>query len=200
MPDGRPPIAARKARETRSRVTNGRAIFLDRVDGRSALARRFRDVLTEISGNLGGSERLSEAERQLARQAATISIICERLEAAAMRGEAVDLDEYGQLTDRLGRCFQRLGISRHDLPNPARDALSASAQEDALLDALSRLARLRRRHSRDPGLRSLASGVRISLGGGDDLKELSRARKVLGSLSVIARGVNKLAFFMVANI
>ena len=41
-----------------------------------------------------------------------MSIACERLEGDAAAGEAFDLDVYGQLTDRLGRCLQRLGLKR----------------------------------------------------------------------------------------
>jgi hypothetical protein len=55
---------------------------------------------------------LSEGQRQLARRATTISIACERLEGEAAAGTPIDLECYGQLTDRLGRCFQRLGLKR----------------------------------------------------------------------------------------
>lgn len=114
MPGDRNRKAARKA-ATRSRVTNGKALFLRGVDGRSALVRRYRDVLAEIVSDLGGADVLSEAQRQLARRAATISVECERFEAIAVKDGSLppaSLDTYGQLTDRLGRCFQRLGLER----------------------------------------------------------------------------------------
>src|SRR5262245_32309562 len=93
----------------RSAVTNGSALFLDGVDGRSREARRFRDILGEIVGDLGGTDRLSEAQRQLARRCALLSLECEGMEAKAVAGEAIDLDLFGTLVDRLGRAFQRLG-------------------------------------------------------------------------------------------
>ena len=34
------------------------------------------------------------------------------MEGRAAAGEDIDLIAYGTLTDRLGRCFQRLGIRR----------------------------------------------------------------------------------------
>jgi hypothetical protein len=97
----------------RSKVSNQSATFLDGVDGRSALARRFRDVLAEIISDLGGHDAgLSEVQRQIARRIATIAVECERLEAQAMSGETIDLELYGRLADRLGRACQRLGIKR----------------------------------------------------------------------------------------
>jgi hypothetical protein len=80
--------------------------------GDTAWARRFRDVLAEITNDLGGADLLSEGQRQLARRANTISIMCEKLEGDAAAGAAINLEDYGKLTDRLGRCFQRLGIER----------------------------------------------------------------------------------------
>jgi len=68
--------------------------------------------LAEIFSDLGGADQLSEGQRQLARRATTISLECERLEAKAVTGEEIDLETYGQLTDRLGRAFGRLGLKR----------------------------------------------------------------------------------------
>jgi hypothetical protein len=95
----------------RSKVTNGKSLFVE-ADGRGPWARRWRDVLAEITSDLGGPDLLSEAQRQLARRAATISVMCERLEGQAAEGNEIDLDVYGTLTDRLGRALQRLGLKR----------------------------------------------------------------------------------------
>jgi hypothetical protein len=98
-------------RVRRSAVTNGKRLHVVRP-GDTAWARRFRDVLDQIGCDLGGPEGLSEAQRQLARRAATISIMCEKLEGEAATGAKIDLNIYGMLTDRLGRCLQRLGLER----------------------------------------------------------------------------------------
>jgi hypothetical protein len=107
-PADMPKVAPRKAR---SRVTNGKSLFVE-FDGRGPWTRRFRDVLGQIVSDLGGADLLSEGQRQLARRCATISIACERMEGEAAAGHDIDLDQYGTLTDRLGRCFQRLGLKR----------------------------------------------------------------------------------------
>jgi hypothetical protein len=109
-PPAKPRPAHRKP-EARSRVTNGRQEFLVPTDQRSVRARRWRDVCTQITADLGG-EPMSEAQRQLVRRATTIAVQCEVMEADAANGREINLDTYGQLTDRLGRVLSRLGIKR----------------------------------------------------------------------------------------
>jgi hypothetical protein len=96
---------------SRSRVTNGKSWFVE-GDGRGPWARRWRDIIAEITNDLGGSDLLSEGQKQLIRRCATIALACERAEAKAAQGEDIDLEVYGTLTDRLGRAFQRLGLRR----------------------------------------------------------------------------------------
>jgi hypothetical protein len=96
----------------RSAVTNGKRLFVVKP-GDNAWSRRFRDVLNQIISDIGGYDMLSEGQRQLARRAATISITCEKMEGEAAKGNDIDLEQYGQLTDRLGRTFSRLGLKRH---------------------------------------------------------------------------------------
>ena len=73
--------------------------------------------MAEIASDLGGSDTLSEAQRQLVRRAAMLSVQGEKMEADAIAGGAIDLDAYGTLADRLSRLFARLGLKR-----VARDA------------------------------------------------------------------------------
>ena len=105
-------VVERCASKQRSRVTNGKTLFVE-ADQRGPWARRWRDVLAEITNDLGGADLLSEGQKQLARRCATISIACERMEGEAALGNEIDLDAYGTLTDRLGRALQRLGLKRH---------------------------------------------------------------------------------------
>jgi hypothetical protein len=101
-----------KAKVARARVSNGSKLFLPGVDGRSAIARRTRDIFDQLCADLGGFDLLSEAQTQLCRRAAMISIRCEEMEAESVAGQRMDLELYGKLTDRLGRVLQRLGIER----------------------------------------------------------------------------------------
>jgi len=94
----------------RSAVTNGKRLHVV-APGDTAWARRFRDILSEIISDIG-REGLSEGQRQLARRCATIAIQCEKMEGEAAAGHEINIDVYGQLVDRLGRAFQRLGLKR----------------------------------------------------------------------------------------
>ena len=105
--------SAKRPSNIRSRVSNGSRMFVDEaVDGRTKEARRFRDVLAEIVGDMGGADHLSEGQRQLARRCAMMSVECERMEGEAVSGKPIDLEAFGKLSDRIGRAFQRLGLKR----------------------------------------------------------------------------------------
>lgn len=95
----------------RSRVTNGRA-FLEGVDGRSALARRFRDIVAQLAADQGGADRLSEARLQLLRRFAAAAVLAEDMEGKLARGEPIDLQQHALLSSTLVRIAQRIGIDR----------------------------------------------------------------------------------------
>jgi hypothetical protein len=105
------PGSVDRAPRVRSAVTNGKRLHVI-APGDGKWSRRFADILGEIVSDLGGADRLSEGQRQIARRCATISIACERMEGEAAAGNQIDLDVYGTLTDRLGRAFHRLGLKR----------------------------------------------------------------------------------------
>jgi hypothetical protein len=86
-----------RAPKGRSKVTNGRQLFID-GDARLKVSRRFRDVLACIAEDLGGVDRLSEGQKQIARRCAMLSVECEIMESVAVAGQPFDLDAYGQVT------------------------------------------------------------------------------------------------------
>jgi hypothetical protein len=94
-----------------SAVSNGSRLFVQRP-GDTAWHRRFKGILAQIINDLGGIDVCSEAQKQLARRAATLCISCERMECVAAAGKDIDLNEYGMMTDRLGRTLTRLGLKR----------------------------------------------------------------------------------------
>jgi hypothetical protein len=59
----------------RSRITNGRGLVF--ADGRTAIARRIRDIYEQTINDLGGFDALSEGQRQLAKRAGMLSSLCE---------------------------------------------------------------------------------------------------------------------------
>jgi hypothetical protein len=95
---------------TRSRVSNGKDLFLEGVDGRSVLARRYRDILAQLVSDLGGDP--SEAQSIIARRAATLSVWCEQSEAKAAAGEPLNIGEFTTATNTLRRLLNDLGLER----------------------------------------------------------------------------------------
>ena len=95
----------------RSRLSNGSKV-LTGIDGRSLVARRYRDLIDLVVSDQGGLDRMSEARMQLARRFAALSVQAEMLEARLANGEIIDLTEYSQLTSTLVRVVSRLGIDR----------------------------------------------------------------------------------------
>jgi hypothetical protein len=87
----------------RSRVTNGSEL-LQGIDGRSPLARRFRDVLR---GLLTEFDVDTEAENILIRQAVTLTLLSERLQSCIVRDEPVDPAIVMNLAGALRRSWGR---------------------------------------------------------------------------------------------
>jgi hypothetical protein len=95
----------------RSRVTNHQDL-LPNTDGRSLVARRFRDIVSQIIIDQGGLDRMAEARLQLIRRFAACAVLCEAQESRMAKGEDLDLQEYSTLTSTLVRVAQRIGINR----------------------------------------------------------------------------------------
>ncbi len=94
----------------RSRVSNGHDL-LPGVDGRSLIARRYRDISNALTIDQGGSD-LSEARLQLIRRFAAAAVLAEQMEARLARGETIDIGEHALLVSTLVRVAQRIGIDR----------------------------------------------------------------------------------------
>jgi hypothetical protein len=90
----------------RSAVTND-PLLLRGVDGRSVVARRYRDVAIALADDLGGQGRLSEPSKILVRQAAAMTV-----QSKIVSGEDIDLEQLTRLSNVLGRTLQRLGLKK----------------------------------------------------------------------------------------
>ena len=92
-----------------SRVQNGTSL-LPGWDGRTAIARRYREILTGLFAQLGSNP--PEWRVQLARRAASIACHCEMIEAAMTRGEHVDATGLATLTNTLSRLLNDLNVEQ----------------------------------------------------------------------------------------
>jgi hypothetical protein len=74
----RTPVTGVPKPEGRSRITNGKDL-LPGVDGRSLVARRYRDISSAILTDQGGADACSESRLQLIRRFAAAAVIAEQL-------------------------------------------------------------------------------------------------------------------------
>lgn len=99
-----------------SRVTGdaarGLAGWLDGNDKRGPVARRFRDLVAEVTSDLGGAGELSEAQRQIIRRIASMSVWCESVEAKMADGEEIDIDKFQRTSNSLRRLCETIGLRR----------------------------------------------------------------------------------------
>ncbi len=93
------------SKTNRSAISN-RSRLLDGVDGRSATARRFRDICRAYELELGGP--VSEVERDLIRQAAGLTLRSEQMQAAIVRGEMVDNDQLIRISSTARRVLETI--------------------------------------------------------------------------------------------
>jgi hypothetical protein len=121
------PVSARH----RSRLTNAKDI-LAHIDGRSAMARRYRDIVAQVIADQGGTE-ISEARCQLARRFAATACLAEAMEARLTNGETIDIAEYSLLVSTMTRVASRIGIDRRsrDVTPSLRDYLRESGTDNA---------------------------------------------------------------------
>lgn len=105
-------LTAPRSANARSRVTNG-TDFLAGIDGRSAVARRYRDIFGALISDAGGIDRMSEVRKSLCRTYASTALMLEQLDAKLVNGGAVDVSEYAQLSSTLVRLAARIGLGRH---------------------------------------------------------------------------------------
>jgi hypothetical protein len=97
--------------QARSRVSNGKDILPD-CDGRSMVARRYRDIASQILADQGGPSECGEARQQLVRRFAAACVLAEMREAQLANGAEISITEHALLCSTLTRLASRIGIDR----------------------------------------------------------------------------------------
>jgi hypothetical protein len=85
----------------RSALSNGKRMHQKGTDGRSTVARRFKDLVISLAAPLGGERALNESDRALVRTAATLTLRSEQLQAAAVSGAPIDSEELTRLANSV---------------------------------------------------------------------------------------------------
>ena len=95
----------------RSRLSNGNDLLPD-VDGRSPIARRYRDISSAMLTDQGGADQCSEARQQLVRRFAAAAVLAEQMEAKLANGEQIDIGEHALLVSSMVRVARQIGVNR----------------------------------------------------------------------------------------
>ncbi|MBC6714698.1 hypothetical protein H9Q09_00670 [Aurantimonas sp. DM33-3] len=117
------PSFAGRSSAARAAVSNGTRL-LSGVDGRSASARRFRDLVRSLSDELGGEASLTEPQRAMVRHAAGVMIQAERMQSAIVRGETIDAEQLVRLSNTLARMMKDIGVKAQAAKPKAPDLAS----------------------------------------------------------------------------
>jgi hypothetical protein len=114
------PVITPLPRNLRARVTNESRMLVG-IDGRSAEARRFKDLVDGFADALGGEAALTEAQRVAVRRAAELTVLSEQTRTRALRGEPVDPLALCRLEGMTARAVRALGIGRPSQRMPSLD-------------------------------------------------------------------------------
>jgi len=98
---------------TRAAVSNGSRLHAKGIDRRTRDARRFRDLVASFTASLGGEAALNEADEALVRNAAALAAKAERMQAAIVKGEDVDLEDLTRLSNCVSRVLGQLGVKQN---------------------------------------------------------------------------------------
>ncbi|MBZ9758425.1 hypothetical protein LB524_24355 [Mesorhizobium sp. ESP6-5] len=109
----RPAVAYAKPTAS-TRIGNGSAL-LDGIDGRTAGARRYREILFRLNGELKlelsrVGRRMTTQQELLLRRAAFLAMWCENIEAKLVNGEDIDIDAFNVATNTLRRILTDTGL------------------------------------------------------------------------------------------
>jgi hypothetical protein len=113
----------------RSRISNHNDL-LPGLDGRSAAARRYRDLVNSFLVDMGGIDAVSEIKLGLLRRLAATTIQAELIEAKLVNGEQIDVAVLCTLASITVRLSQRLGLERRprEVPNLLAESEGAECQ------------------------------------------------------------------------
>jgi hypothetical protein len=124
---------ATPSRTNRSAITNGSQL-LRGIDGRSATARRYRDLVQSFVESFGGEGVLNQADKAMIGTAAAITVEAEGLQTKIVNGEVIDHEQATRLVNAQGRALKALaalGSRKRKAPRVAEYLAAKAAREAA---------------------------------------------------------------------
>jgi hypothetical protein len=104
-----------------------------KIDNRTAEARRFRALGSELQMQLGRTA--NAAERMLIMNAATLAMLCERDTADLLEGKKIDAESYRRNVTLLGSILVKLGMAMKSRDVTKGSRKGADAFGAAVLEA-----------------------------------------------------------------
>ena len=121
-----------RKQHARSRVSNG-ADILPNVDGRSLVARRYRDILSALISDAGGAEQLSAVGLHLRRRFSATCALADDMEARSVNGEQIDVTQHALLVSSSVRLARQIGVAR--IPKNITPTLDEYLQRRSTVEA-----------------------------------------------------------------
>jgi hypothetical protein len=122
----------------RSAISND-LLALRGIDGRGAVARRYRDVVIALADDVGGVDRLSEPQKIMIRTAAMMTVKIEDVQSRIVAGQDIDVEQLTRMGNVLARTLQLIGITKgpkkYAGPSLSEVLAEAAARRDAEEDA-----------------------------------------------------------------
>ena len=102
---------------------------LEKLDRRTVEYQRYEAIRVALIADKGGPDEVTEAEAQIADKAAFLAMTLEGMQIAALAGEEINLQRYGELTDRLRRNLETIGLQRRprDITPNLHDYIASGA-------------------------------------------------------------------------
>ncbi len=123
----------------RSAITNGS--LPNGIDGRTALGRRYRDLIAEFSREIAGDDPLSHAELILVRQASAIVTRLEALQGDIVNGAVIVDDEFVRLSNASVRILDKLERQRQAKQSKQPKAITRRAGPQSLTAHYAKVAK-----------------------------------------------------------
>ena len=125
---------AEKAPDAASPSGKVRLLRLEDCDRRTNAYRKCAEIIDRVERDLGGTNQLSEAQRQLVRHAALTATMLEHLGSQWLDGVPIDPSAFSTLVNAARRGFEAVGlgrIPREVVPTVDRYVASLAGKEQA---------------------------------------------------------------------
>ena len=146
QPPKRPPPRNRASNPKvygRTKIAND-SEWLPDCDGRTLIAKRYREKVKALLVDHGGADQCSEECKTLITQFAAAAVLAEQMHAAMAKGADINVANHALLSSTLIRLGNKLGINRDLKPDGrarASAARAAPAEKSNFLKVFEEVAR-----------------------------------------------------------